>query len=303
MNNKSFGRLVRIFVIIGLSILFVVNFALFFAVVVILNIKVVQKSIFGKLPFKLEKKPWKKIELYEYLPNLELDVYYPKTERINGAILFAHGGGWISGYRRQPNNMSWYRYLLTEGFVVATIDYSRGYVAGIEKLIDEFLTAHKFLEENVPELFKDRKISYMGLSAGGHLALLAGFRNSENVGKIVSYYAPCDLMDIFDSYSIFANFSLRATTRRLPGKNEEIYKKYSPVNNIPENPPKVLLVHGMRDSVVPFKSSVKLFQKIKENGHFAELLVHKKADHGFEFVLKDELTKRILRKTVEFLKG
>ncbi len=303
MKKGFSAKLFRIFVLIGMTILFVFDFAVFFAIVVLLNITVVRKSIFGKLPFKLEKKPWRKIEIYEYLPNLELDVYYPKKEDIKGVILFAHGGGWVSGYRRQPNNMSWYRYLLSEGFVVATIDYSRGYVAGIEKLIDEFLAAHKFLEENVPELFKERKISYMGLSAGGHLALLSGFRNSENVDKIVAYYSPCDLMDIFESYSIFANFSLRATTRRLPKKSEEIYRKYSPVNNIPENPPKVLLVHGMKDKVVPFKSSVKLFQKFRENGYFAELLVHKKADHGFEFVLKDELTKRILRKTVEFLKS
>ncbi len=303
MKKGFSAKLFRIFVLIGMTILFVFDFAVFFAIVVLLNITVVRKSIFGKLPFKLEKKPWRKIEIYEYLPNLELDVYYPKKEDIKGVILFAHGGGWVSGYRRQPNNMSWYRYLLSEGFVVATIDYSRGYVAGIEKLIDEFLTAHKSLEKNVPELFKERKISYMGLSAGGHLALLAGFRNSENVDKIVAYYSPCDLMDIFDSYSIFANFSLRATTRRLPEKSEEIYRKYSPVNNIPKNPPKVLLVHGMKDKVVPFKSSVKLFQMLKDKGTTTELLVHKKADHGFEFVLKDELTKRILRKTVEFFKS
>jgi dipeptidyl aminopeptidase/acylaminoacyl peptidase len=61
------------------------------------------------------------------------------------------------------------------------------------------------------------------------------------------------------------------------------------------------LVHGKKDSVVPYDSSVKLYRKLKRLGCRVVLLTHHEADHGFEFVLKDEKTKEILQKTVEFL--
>lgn len=276
------------------------DFGLSALIVIIANIPLIRKSIFGRLALDKRTPSWCRVETHEYLPRKFLDVFYPKAEKINGVVVFAHGGGWISGYRRQPNNMSWYRFLVSNGFIVAAIEYSRGYITDIEKLVEELTEAVKFIKRKLIDSCQ-AKFSLMGLSAGGHLALLTGLRDSSLVDKIVAYYTPCDLLDIWQSESIFARFSVMATIKRLPTKSKEIYEKYSPINYITPPCPEILLVHGMKDSIVPYTSSLKMFKKLRENSCRAKLLLHHKANHGFEFVLRDNRTIEILNKTIEFL--
>lgn len=285
-------------VLIFFSLLF--NFSVFLIVVLIFNVPYIRKAIFGRLPFKVEKKPWSGVRTFEYIEGLYIDIFYPRSRK-RGTVLFAHGGGWISGYRRQPNNLSWYKFLVSKGFVVAAVDYSRGY-RGIEKLIEELSHALTFLSKNAAQLgLPNEKISLMGLSAGGHLALLTAAKMYNLVKNVVAYYAPCDLLDVWESPSLFARIALVATLKRLPTRSKEVYAKYSPINVAHTSMPPVLLVHGKKDSIVPYESSVKMFRKLKKLGCQVKLLTHPQADHGFEFVLRDEKTKQIIKQTVEFL--
>lgn len=276
------------------------NFLIFLAIVVILNVPLIRKSIFGRLVLDPKKPTWKNVESVKYHDNY-LDIFYPEIEKPKGIVLFAHGGGWISGYRRQPNNVSWYRYLVSKGFIVAAIDYSRGYKASIEKLIDELILAVEFLQSK----FKNENydISLIGLSAGGHLALLTVGRIPDKIKSVVAYYSPCDLLDIWESTSLFARFAVTTTLKRLPNKSKVVYEMYSPINNITENFPNTLLVHGLKDSVVPYISSVKMFKKLREKNIKSKLLIHPYGSHGFEFVLRDSKTVEIIEKTALFLEG
>jgi len=305
---KFFLYLFSLFIAFG-------NFFIFLIVFLMLNTPIIRKSIFGRLP--TDSKEFRKRnvikyrETFEYLPGLLLDIFYPsslesmnRTQSIKGVVLFAHGGGWISGYRRQPNNVSWYRYLVNKGFIVATIDYERGYKAGIEKLISELIVALNFLKGHLSSRFGfERKISLMGLSAGGHLALLAASRIPEEVDSVVAYYSPCDLLDIWNSTSLFARLSAATTLKRLPYIDRSVYERYSPINNISPVFPRTLLVHGLKDSVVPYISSLKMFKKLKELNVKTKLLLHPKGEHGFEFVLRDSKTVDIIEKTAKFLEG
>jgi acetyl esterase/lipase len=269
----------------------------------LLNIRGIRQALFGCLPFSLEKRPWGKVLTEEYLPGKNLDIYYPTNGKNRGTILFAHGGGWISGYKRQPNNLSWYRFIVSRGFTVSAIGYSRGYTAGIEQLIQEFSAALSFLSQNKGRLkLKEEKISVMGLSAGGHLALLSGMRNRSLVKNITAYYTPCDLFDIWDATSLFARFSTASVLKRLPyrRRSRAIYKQYSPIQHVSQKTPPVLLVHGARDSIVPYKSSLKMYTMLKLHDCSASLLLHSTGEHGFEFVLKDQRTKTIIEKTSSF---
>lgn len=272
-------------------------------IVLLLNIRVIRNSLFGRLPFNIEETPWGKIRTEEYLPGIFLDIYYPKTDRPEGTVLFAHGGGWISGYRRQPNNVSWYRFMVSRGFIVATIEYSRGYKAGIDRLIDEFTGAVQYLSKQAAVLgLKQEKISIMGLSAGGHLALLGGMKNPSQVKNITAYYSPCDLLDIWNSTSLFARFSVTTVIKRLPykKKSKDVYRRYSPVRHVSAQAPPILLVHGLKDSIVPCQSSITMYETLIREGCPAKLLIHPTGNHGFEFVLKDERTRDIIEETLKF---
>lgn len=300
--------ILRIILYIFSLIIAFFDFAVSLFIFVLINIPLIRKSIFGKLALDPREKTWERVESNEYADKKKLDIFFPnlkelKLESPKGVVLFAHGGGWISGYRRQPNNVSWYRYLVGKGFIVATIDYSRGYRAGIEKLIDELLEAVEYLSKRLEELGIDERISLMGLSAGAHLALLSASRIPEKIKCVVSYYAPCDLMDIWKAPSLFARFSAVTTLKRLPRRSKEIYEKYSPINNISPDFPPTLLVHGLKDQIVPYTSAVKMFKALSQVGVKVKLLLHPYGDHGFEFVLKDNYAVRILEKTADFLEG
>ncbi|QTA37378.1 alpha/beta hydrolase [Thermosipho ferrireducens] len=288
-----------------------VNIGIFIFIIVILNIPLIKRTVLGKLPIKVPKKSWEFIKTVQYKKRLFMDILYPSSGMPPfPVVIFAHGGGWITGYRRQPNNISWYNYLVFNGLAVVSIDYRYGYLYDIEDLLDDYEDAINYIYMNAPNLKLDPKnISLMGLSAGGHLALCYTFiRNNQKrptIKNIVAYYAPSNLLDLWshDSTSIFAKFAVATTLKRIPGKSRELYMKYSPINFVPKkNSPPILLVHGMKDNVVPVKSSIKLYKTLKTNGTNAKILLHPEGNHGFEFVLKDELTKKILQKTVEFLK-
>lgn len=251
--------------------------------------------------------------------HLKLDVWYPNEEKsVYPVVFFAHGGGWVSGFRNQPNNVSWSKYLVSKGFAVVSIDYRYGFNNEMEEILGDYKDALEYVKKNASALtLDDDNILLMGLSAGGHLSLLYASYYTYNcadgtckermkgVKGVVAFYSPSDLKDIFEkeNKSLFARFATLATMKGTPKDIKDVYEYYSPINWISENMIPVFLAHGKMDNVVPFNSSVKLAKKLKTKMINYKFYVHKKGNHTFEFVLKDFQTVRILENTVKFLKG
>jgi acetyl esterase/lipase len=246
--------------------------------------------------------------------DLKLDLWYPdKFKKSYPLVYFCHGGGWISGFRNQPNNVSWCRYLAAKGFVVASIDYRYGYKNTMDDILSDYSDGLTYLKNKSKKLNIDtNNIVLMGLSAGGHLSLLYSAYNSFSDNKekmkgikgVVAYYAPSDLKDIFtsDNKSLFAKFATKKTLKGTPTELKEIYDYYSPINWVSNKMVPCLIVHGKLDNTVPFQSSVKLIKKLDEYNVKHTFLVHKKGNHSFDTRLKDYSTVNILDKTVRFIK-
>ena len=160
--------------------------------------------------------------------SLKLDIWYPnKKKEAYPLVFFAHGGGWVSGFRNQPNNVSWCRFLASKGFASASIDYRYGFLNTLEEIISDYSEALDYLKANASDMKLDKKnIILMGLSAGGHLALLyssyfthtSNLKRMEGIRGVVSYYSPSDLRDLFseEDKSLFARFSASATLKGTP---------------------------------------------------------------------------------------
>jgi len=110
---------------------------------------------------------------------LELDLYYPTTERAGPCplIVYTHGGGWAAGSRLGASRGlfgSLFKQLLQNGFCVASVDYrlfkSGGSIRMRDCVIDS-KDAVRYLVKNSETLALDpERIFVFGDSAGGHIA-------------------------------------------------------------------------------------------------------------------------------------
>lgn len=314
--RKSWFFVNKIYLFILFLILPIVNATVFIYFLLLYSIIFIYRFFTRRIPLEPREKYEYQTYVYKKAKNIELkmDVWYPKTSKKEyPAVFFAHGGGWVSGFRNQPNNVSWCKFLASNGFVAVSIDYRYGLENTMEDILSDYADALDYLRKNSRNLRIDRnRIILMGLSAGGHLALLYSsyysYKNNmkrmEGIKGVVAYYTPSDLKDILsnDSKSLFAKFATLTTLKGSPEKLEDIYEYYSPITWISEKMPPTLVVHGKNDVVVPFRSSVKLIKRLKEKGVKYLFLVHRTGGHTFEFELKDFQTVKIIERTVRFMK-
>lgn len=275
------------------------------------------KTITSKVPMDTPSEVNKKTYIYKKTSDqdLKLDIYYPLGKNLKQYpfVYFCHGGGWISGFRNQPNNVSWCKYLASKGFAVASIDYRYGYRHHMDEILSDYTGGLNFVRKNAKEFKIDKsQIVLMGLSAGAHLALLYSTyhtfmkdeKEMEGIKSVVAYYPPSNLSDLFaeDNKSIFAKFAIRRTLNGNPTEAKEIYDYYSPINYISDSMIPTLVAHGKMDNTVPFQSSINLIKKLDQCGVDHTFLVHKTGDHSFDTNLSDYTTISILDKTIRFIR-
>lgn len=247
---------------------------------------------------------------------LKFDIWYPKPKKkkLYPLVFFAHGGGWVSGFRNQPNNISWCKFLASKGFAVVSIDYRFGFKNSMEDILKDYTDALEYVKQYSATLKIDaNKIILMGLSAGAHLTMCyaaynTAHNNSKNMKGILgvcSYYCPSNLNDLFldDTHSLLAKFGITKAMKGSPEKEKDLYQRYSPIHFITKNMLPTLVVHGKKDVVVPIVSSENLVKELKSNNIPYKFLVHKTGGHTFEFILKDIQTIQILQNTIKFMKG
>lgn len=309
VKNKNVFKLI-LFIILGIANSFLA-FVYFFIQLVLVYFKFIR----AKIPIEVKEHFRMKTLTYKKTTNKELkmDIYFPNKKRnLYPIILYSHGGGWISGFRNQPNNVSWCKFLASKGYVVASIDYSFGFSNTMEDILKDYEDSLAFLKNHAKDFHLDlNNIFLMGLSAGGHLALLYSsyYTKIENYAKVkgikgvICYYTPSDLTTIGDKThkSIFAKYAIWTTLKGSLEDQIDEYIRFSPIHYISENMIPLLIVHGRKDKTVPFENSLilsKALTKFKVNYKF---LVHKKADHCFDFQLKDPRTIYIVEETARFI--
>lgn len=316
--RKSFFMVNKLYLFVIFIGLLLQDASLGFYYFVLSIIIFIWKTLTSKVPISTNKTFTKATYTYKTINNkdLKMDIWYPSKKYKNPypLVYFCHGGGWISGFRNQPNNVSWCKYLADKGFVVASIDYRYGYKNTMEDILSDYTDGLKYIKKRHKKFNIDKQnIILMGLSAGGHLSLLYStyhtLKNSKSemmkgIKSVVAYYSPTDLKDILDedNKSLFARFATKQTMKGSPEELNKIYEYYSPINYISESMIPTLIVHGKNDNVVPFNSSVNFVKKLHSYNIKYSFLVHKKGAHSFDTKLKDYTTVNILDKTVRFIR-
>jgi acetyl esterase/lipase len=201
-------------------------------------------------------------------------------------VVVIHGGAWRSGDPAQLPALN--SYLAGRGFSVAAITYrltpKHIFPAQIEDV--EQMIAWLRAEAKTLQIDADR-IALLGRSAGGHLALLAGYRKvAKGIRAVVDLYGPTDLhwswANPSNPWVINSPQVLRAFLGGTPKDKKAAYDAASPLLFVDAQSPPTLLVQGGRDELVSFRQSRRLAERLKQHRVKHFLLEIPWATHGLD---------------------
>jgi len=205
--------------------------------------------------------------------SLKLDVYHSKSLKAKAPLLiFVHGGAWKKGDKHD------YLVYLTsyaeKGYVTATIQYRFAGVAKYPAQLLDVQSAVVWLKQHAHEFhINPEKVAIVGGSAGGHLAMMNAYSNSNNtksegveftpnVQALVNFYGPSDLVDVAEEDKPTVEYLIGKTELEAP----ELYKAASPIYFVTKTAPPTITFHGTLDELVPYKQSDRLHEKLQEVG-------------------------------------
>lgn len=142
--------------------------------------------------------------------NIKANVRRSEDDVLRPAVLWIHGGAlivgnreWLDGHLKNP--------LLRMGYVFVSIDYRLAPETKLPETVTDIVDAYDWIRREGPELFgvdSSRPISVAGSSAGGYLALSAGFRCSSRPASVTSFFGYGELIGGAWTYQVH----MRGTT-------------------------------------------------------------------------------------------
>lgn len=118
----------------------------------------------------------------------KLDFYYPiSTDSILPLIVWVHGGGWVSGNKRQMSN--YLKIMSAKGYVVASVDYSIAPEKHYPIPVKQVMKALRYIQEHAENHNIDSSTIFLaGDSAGSHIVA--------QVANIISEPSYAELIEI-----------------------------------------------------------------------------------------------------------
>jgi acetyl esterase/lipase len=259
---------------------------------------------------------------YGPLPEHLIDVYKPDVcDGPLPLIFYIHGGGWSEG-SKSFGFLDGVIGAVGRGYIVASVDYRLAPKTSFPEFLFDVKTSVRWARANAKEFgFDPDRFAAVGDSAGGHLALMAGFtagrpeyaglkygweQYSDEIQAIGDIYGPAVLADPFDQF--FRESGVKRLRRNEPGEpnfyetafgttNQSLLELISPVSLVHKNIPPTLILHGLQDGVVPYQHSTILYEKIKEvcGEDRADLILYKGRNHGDQGFCTDENSETIVK--------
>lgn len=208
---------------------------------------------------------------------VKADFYAPELRNSKGDpfVLVVHGGGWTGGKKEDMSMLC--EQLAKVGIASATVDYRLAPQSKYPAQLDDVQTAVRYFRANRLKygILTD-KMGAAGASAGGHLSLLLGFRDTKDV-KLAEYgdqsskvqyvlnlFGPTDMRFDFDK-AIAGLLSLQVTGKQYDPMSE-MTKSFSPISYIDSTSAEVFTIHGEDDPLVPVKQAQRLDEALEKAG-------------------------------------
>jgi acetyl esterase/lipase len=216
-----------------------------------------------------------------------MDIYLPANRSTDStkAVILIHGGGWNSGSK---NDFAAY----IDSFKARMPDYA---IFNINyRLVNgsnlfptqeqDVKAAIDFTVENSKEYHINKdKLVLLGVSAGGHLALLQGYKyKNPKIVAIIDFFGPTDLVAMYQKpWHPLVPYALQMITGTTPAHNLTIYQQSSPINYVNARSAPTLILHGGSDNIVNVSQSRSLKNKLDKAGVKNELIIYPGKSHGW----------------------
>ena len=236
-----------------------------------------------------------------------MDIYLPANRDAvkTKSLILIHGGGWTNGSRHSLGSYIDSFKNRIPGYAIFNLDY-RLIKGGTNFSAQEsdIKTAVGFIASHAAEYeINPGKLVLLGVSAGGHLALLQAYKNhSPQIAAVIDFFGPTDLITMYNKpWNPLIPHLLETLIGGSPQRNAAGYSNASPVSFINAATPPTLIFHGKQDYIVNISQSRLLHQKLEQAG-VANALIEYDAAHGWygtmlsdsfdkiEVFLKEKLT-------------
>lgn len=224
---------------------------------------------------------------------LTMDVYRPAGEANGAAILFMVSGGWYSVWAPPEQTRPLFQPYLDAGYTMMAVRHGSSPRYTIPEAIADVRRAVRFVRRNAERLGIDgERLGVMGMSAGGHLALMLGTtgddgsadakdeleRVSSRVAAVVSLVPPTDLR-----VAVWEAPESLPAYRRFPALNLPLKEAgpNSPLVHVTNDDAPALVIMGGKDELVPPRHGEWIEEELKEQGVPHKLLILD-AGHGLE---------------------
>jgi acetyl esterase/lipase len=260
------------------------------------------------------------------------DVYHPDAASSPPVVVWLHGGGLIFGSRRDLAGV-WVDHVqryLTAGFAVVAIDYRLAPETKLDGIVKDLQDAHSWIRDVGRNLLgvDAERIAFVGHSAGGYLALTAGWLLRPRPTALVSFYgygditrpwytrpsphysqepavsreaalaavwhAPLSEPPSVNSRALFYLYCRQRgrwpneVSGHDPEREPKWFDRFCPIRNIAHDYPATLLVHGDRDTDVPTDESMRMAEALALQGIPHELIVIPGGEHAFDVLQHDD---------------
>jgi len=237
-----------------------------------------------------------------------LDIYLPKEQKNTyKAVIVIYGSAWFSNNAKAMASASIGTPLLQAGFAVVSINHRSSTEAIWPAQIQDVKAAIRYVRANAASYDIDPSfIGITGFSSGGHLATFAGVTNdvktltsadltvdiegsvgnylstSSRVHAVVDWFGPVDMARMSNCEAPNDQSSPEAILigKKDPRLEPDWVKLISPINFVDKDDPKILIIHGDTDNVVPHCQSINLKNAYDNAGGNATFISVPGGGHG-----------------------
>ena len=212
---------------------------------------------------------------------LQLDVWQadrPGPGRLG--VLWAHGGGWISGDRANWSLPKWGRWMADQGITMFSVDYRLPAAASMNALTADLKAreagdvkcALGWVQAHSADYGVDpNNLVLAGDSAGAHLSMLTAYTiDTPNLPPS----CPVTVAPVRAVVSLYG----------ITYSNNQVESHVMPISYVRQGLPPTLLIQGTNDHTVPPDNAPRMASQLATSGDEYQLVKLPFTDHIFDYV-------------------